>query len=479
MSGAQLDDDEVLQTTRATLIKLSRTTINIVLSSLLDLLEDVSAPYKSGISRHPISVLQSEAYIIELAAACCSARWEAIRVKAVRGGEGDQIKDVLVKHIFDLLKGLLEPIPEDYVLPARTLLDHTAGLDMEAMRAGVAVVGSGAGGETGQSVTSLTTAIERHAKAIVEFVTAVSWATSFTYLRSAIHSIRTAVVADMSSDVTKLPLEKGPLVILRLLSYCWVDSAKLGLLIQEICSSYLHFRKPYQNTVAAAMPLLITRWIDRYPQEFVELHRLHKRLDGGSETLFDMTQTSAENGRRRTSLYPLQTSLLFLMPDVFEVASNLREAKGASIAKKVSFLDSLRKALRNGNDQAGYCLVSLLRVARHFDAESDSALVSFALDVQDEVRDAIFRPKPANQSGPAFDQDMVTAAFVSLAHLNLESCLETLVSYCVSSKSPASFKIALVEACCYFASLPSESRYNELFQQTRPFMKTHIQVSLV
>lgn len=451
----------------------------MVLDALLDLFEEVSRPYGGGLSRHPVHVLQSESYIVELAAACCSARWAAAHTTEAESQDEEQLKDSLAKRVFDIFKTFLEPNPDDESLPARTLLDNTAGLDASLMGARVSADDGCNSIDGTNSTQMLAEVIEKHVKMLIEFVTAFSWGPSFSYLRAVIHSIRTTITVDAGSDASKTlnPSEKGSLVILRLLSYCWVDSSKLGLLIQEICSSYLHFRRPYQNTVAVSIPFLITRWIDRYPDEFVQLHRLHKRLDGGSDTLFDMTQTAADNGRRRTPLYPLQITLLFLMPDVFEVASNLREAKGTSIIKKVAFLDTLRKALRNGNEQAGYCLVSLLRVARHFNVESDSALVSFAMDVHDEVRDAIFRPSPGTQR--IFDQDMVTAGLISLAHLNLEVCLDSLVGYCTSDDAPESFRVALVEACCYFSGLREASSYTPLFNQALPFMKTHMKVGVL
>ncbi|KAM3549189.1 hypothetical protein MY1884_008850 [Beauveria asiatica] len=326
----------------------------------------------------------------------------------------ERLSEELVTRLFEVFKSVLEPIPDDYVLPAQTLLDQTSVANVKIPRPGR---GSTGGTEMRftdglESLDYQLIEIDRHVKVIVEFMTVSSWTVTFNYIRTVIHTVR-STAGDYHADVLKSVQqhERGALIVLRLLSFCWVDGSKLGLLIQELCSSYLHFRGAYQNTVAVAMPLLITRWIDKYPDEFVMLHRLHKRLDGGADTLFDMTQTATETGRRRVYLYPLQTTLLFLMPDVFEVASNLREAKGHSVIKKVSFLDSLRKALRNGNEQAGYCLVSLLRVARHFDVESDSALVSYAMDVQDEVRDAIFRPSIVSAAAlPVWDQSMITAA---------------------------------------------------------------------
>ncbi|KAJ6787469.1 hypothetical protein PWT90_02693 [Aphanocladium album] len=459
-SGTRPNDDDVVQTTQATLIKLSKTTVGIVIDSLLDLLEDLSRPF-SKITAHPSHILQSELYVLSLVSACCSANWSA---RKKEGLLPEKLSEELVTRLFDVFKSVLEPIPDDYVLPAQTLLDQTSVANITIPRPGR---GSTAGTtlrftDGPESLDSQLVEIDRHVKVIVEYMTVSSWTVTFNYLRNVIHTVRSAI-GDPHTEMAKNTHqnERGALVVLRLLSFCWVDGSKLGLLIQELCSSYLHFRGPYQNTVAVAMPLLITRWIDRYPDEFVMLHRLHKRLDGGADTLFDMTQTATETGRRRVYLFPLQTTLLFLMPDVFEVASNLREAKGHSVIKKVSFLDSLRKALRNGNEQAGYCLVSLLRVARHFDVESDSALVSYAMDVQDEVRDAIFRPSASTATLPVWDQN---------------GCVDNLYGDCVSSSAPDGFKLAMIQACCYFAQLPEPEKYDDLFETSISLMRIQLEI---
>lgn len=446
----------------------------------MGLLEDLARPYGT-ISDHPSHVLSSEIFVLSLAADCCSANWTAQPNSRNNATPlpSTSLGERLVGRIFDTLKDLLEPISDDYMLSAQVLLDQ--GTE------GNASVASSAeepqqdahhdDPDVERRLSSYFDQTETPIKTLVGYVTASSWSDSFSYLREVIYNVRVSAAIDATAETWgSQESGRGSLVVMRLLSSFWVDSSKLGLIIQEICSSFLHFRKSYQNTVAATMPLLIARWIDRYPQEFVHLHRLHKRLDGGADTLFDMTQTVTDNGRRKTLLFPLQTTLLFLMPDVFEVASNLREAKSNNIMKKVSFLDALRKTMKNGNEQAGYCVISLLRAARHFSAEGDSALVSYAMDVQDEVRDAVFRHSATNSPSAQFDQNMITAAFITLAHLNLDVCIDTVLDTCISPSSPHSFKVAVIQACCYLANQSDSSRYNELFNEALPFIQSQLKV---
>ncbi|KAH8888166.1 hypothetical protein GQ53DRAFT_871677 [Thozetella sp. PMI_491] len=485
----ELHQDEIVTITRATLVKISTSSISLVLDALLTLLEDLARPFK-GASSHPPHVLLSELYTLELIADCCASHWKPDGLGSQDSQHGrlspwqraqrplpDPLDDVLIGRVFDAIKLLFEPIPDGYMLPARTILDESSSQHIairlleESVRTPLSTP-SEEQFESSRLLQDHATAVESHVTAIVEYVTASSWPSAFDYFRNVIYTVRTTAPAPgaTATHATAAEDERAALIILRLVSSFWVDSQKLSMVIQEFCSSFLHFRRPFQNTIAIVAPLLITRWLDRYPEQFVQLHIMQKRRDTGPETLFDMTQTVVDNPRRRALLYPLQTTLLFLLPDVFEVASNMREAKSSSMTKKVGFLDGLRKALRNRNEQAAYCLVSLLRAARHFDAESDSALMSYAMDVQDEVRDAVFRRFAPGADGVLFEQDVMTAAFVSLAHLNFDSCLSSSQS-CLASSAPHSFKISVVQTCSHFARLADRARYQPLFSAASAFIQ--------
>ncbi|GKT49449.1 neurofibromin [Colletotrichum spaethianum] len=492
--GQELQQDDIVLITRSTLVKISTSALAFVLDSLVALLEDIIRNYKGFPPlAHPPHVLLSEVYVLALAADCCTAHWDHVKAQGFRqpavGADPrratptvvpEPLDEALVNRVFDLVKWLVEPIPEGYVLPSSTILDDTPR-HTDTVARSASGLASPLPGDTDASEdddvlpTTQVAVLEPCVRVIVEYVTASTWSCSFDYFRNVVYTVRTAAVVQAAPGQSAATPDddKASLAVLKILSFFWVDAQKLGLIIQEICSSFLHFRKSFQNTVAVVAPLLITRWLDRYPHEFVQQHTLHKRLDGGADTLFDMTQTVVDNGRKKGMLYPLQTTLLFLLPDVFEVASNLREAKSSSMAKKVGFLDNLRKALRNKNEQAAYSLVSLLRASRHFVAEDDAALVSYAMDVQDEVREAVFR---RGNDSSLFDQDMMTAAFVSLAELSLDSCVGSLNQSYLNLSSPLAFKTAVVQGCRYFARQSDSHIYEQLFAVAGPFMRTQLKV---
>ncbi|KAK3343967.1 hypothetical protein B0T25DRAFT_584814 [Lasiosphaeria hispida] len=493
-----LSQDDIVAITRSTLVKISAASLALVLDSLLALLEDLARPYKTVLS-HPPHVLLSELYTLELIADCCASHWDPSTSSAAHPASEKPLSlsqraalpvpppldESLVSRTFEATKILFEPIPDGYILPAKTILDDSsakhiaAQLLEESVRTPLSTPSNASNEplESGRLLQTHAAAIESHVKIIVEYATASSWSAAFDYFRNIIYTVRTTIPAQGAPipNASTAEEERSALVICRAVSFFWVDAPKLSAVIQEFCSSFLHFRKSFQNAVAIVTPLLITRWLDRYPKEFVQMHTIQKRRDSGPDTLFDMTHTIVDNGRRRAVLYPLQTTLLFLLPDVFEVASNLREAKSAGMTKKVQFLDGLRKALRNRNEQAAYCLVSLLRAARHFDAESDSALMSYAMDVQDEVRDAVFRRFSPGVDGVLFEQDIMTAAFVSLSHLNFETCVKSLAPSCLAPSAPHCFKISVVQACSHFARLGSSQRYQMLFTAASAFIQGQLQ----
>ncbi|KAI1278536.1 GTPase [Xylaria sp. FL0933] len=486
--SSELKHDDIATITRASIVKLSATSIAHILQSLVTLLEEVSRSFKTGIG-HPSYILQSEIYIVTLAADCCSAHWQALR----ESSPGDStsanhvpvlpkpLDDKLVKRVFSHLEVLVNPIPDGYVIPAKAILEDEFVREVldprydEPARSLASSSGSDTARDTigSRDSNDETAAIEPYIKVIAEFVSAANWAASFEYVRSALRSKRTTAPAQTNSaqNLAMSEDDRAVLITLKFLSYLWVDAQKLGVIIQELSSTFLHLRRMFQNTVALVAPLLIFKWIERYPWEFVRLHSQRRKLDGGPDTLADMAHSLGDNGRRRSSLYPFQTTLLMLVPEVFEVASNLRDVKGSNMAKRVAFLEGLRKGLRNKNETAGVCLVILLRAARHFPTNPETAFLSYAMDIQDELKDAVFRRHHPVGDGILFEQDLTTAALISLIDINLDVYVDTLTQVCAVTSAPLSFKVAIMQTCSYFARRPNAQDYRRLYVSVAGFIQ--------
>jgi neurofibromin 1 len=502
-------------------VGVSTSCIGVVVETLVQLLEELSRPYK-GILAHPIHILHSELYVIELAAECCSTHWASVNTHQGATGEDvqdseseesisengskaappeptynrgrrasrnkllerdvppDPLDDDLIRRLIDVLKLFSRPLSDSYVLPAANILDDVfkgvVTTDTSSSSDNTtAATGNLNGNEASKLLQENSDVIEAYTRGIVEYVSFSNWSRVLEYVKVALRTSHPVTGSTVQSNSVAED-ERNALITLRFISSLWVDSRKLSVVIQELCGSFLHLRKAYQTTVAIVLPLLINRWLERNPEEFIDLHTMHKRLDGGAETLFDMSNTMFDGGRRKALLYPFQTSLLFLLPDVFEVASNMRDVKSSSISKKVSFLEMLRKTLRNRNETAIYCLTSVLRVARHFTLDSDAALLSYALDVQEEVREAVFRRHSVGMDSSVVDSSLMTAAFVSLAHLNFETCVDNLAPICLATSSPQDFKVAVISACSHFARQSNAEDYQPLFSKVAEFVRSQLKV---
>ena len=512
--------DDVVILNRATIVGISASSIGLVAETLVKLLDELSKPY-NDIQTHPLHILYSELYLLELLAECCSTHWESVnasppvpqgryisdsessgsenvskstpppengshrarrasRNKLVeRSVPPEALGDNLVRKLLDAVKLFLRPLPESYIIPTTNILDDT--LETSAFADSPVALENTAdsngrvnGTDTTNFLDESSDAIETYTRRIVEYISSSNWSQVLEYFKS---SLRTAHPTSGAAVQINSPADDdNALVTLRLISSFWVDGRKLSAVVHELCGSFLHLRKAFQTTTAIVLPLLITRWLERYPEEFISLHAMHKRLDGGADTLFDMANTMFEGARRKSLFFPFQTSLLFLLPDIFEVASNMRDVKSSSISKKVSFLEMLRKSLRSRNEAAIYCLTSILRVARHFDHDSDAALLSFALDVQEEVREAVFR-RHATGTDSTLDSPLMTAAFVSLAHLGFETAVNNLTPLCLGPNAPQGFKIAAISACSHFARQSNAVEYQPLFAKVAGFIRSQFQVS--
>ncbi|KAI2626815.1 GTPase [Xylaria nigripes] len=485
--------DEIASITRAGIVKLSPNSIALILNSLVTLLEEVVRFY--NFASHPQYVRQSEVYIVALAADCCTVHWEAIRKASRDASPGSPanptlapkpIDDNLVKRVLSHLRLLIEPIPDGYVIPTKAMLEDDYAREILDPRYEdpPRSVASSSGSESARDTPTTrererfegADEIEPYVKKIVEFLSAANWSVSFDYVRHALHHKRTTTPSHANSAQTMSLSEedRNLLVIIKMLQYLWVDSNKLGLVMQDLSSTFLHFRRIYQNTVALVAPILIFKWIERFPREFVRLHSQRRRLDGGPDALADMAHSLGDNGRRRSSLYPFQTTLLMLVPEVFEVASNLRDVKGGNMTKRVAFLEGLRKGLRNKNETAGVCLVLLVRAARHFGADTETAFSSFVMDIQDELKDAVFRRHHTIGECIFFEQDLTTAALISLIHINMDVYVDPLVQICAQHSAPLPFKVAIMQTCSYFARSEIPQNYHRLYVAVAGFIQQQL-----
>lgn len=343
-----------------------------------------------------------------------------IPTRPARHRDPPPLDDVQAKYILDCVFRLIaQPAPQEDVLPPN-----------------IAKLGAQNDEVTVDTLMPKPTELDKYARRIVEYISASNWNLAY-------HIMQTK----LKSYLRPIPPDDTEASGLQFIAHMSLNSKKLSLIIQEICQSFLALRKSTQNIIATVLPEAIYNWIDTNPRDFVELHSTQRRLEGGADVLIDIATQVQDNAKRRAILWPLQTALVLLIPEVFWLAGMMGEAKSVgSVAKKVFFLEHLRKSLRlpKSSEIAATCIVNICQAASYFPADSDSALLSFALDIQNEMREEIFK-RPSVSAGEEYiiDKDVMAKAFVCLCHLSIESVINHLVPRCLEKSAPVSFKIAV------------------------------------
>ena len=391
-----------------------------------------------------------------------------------------RVADVQVFAALDVLTGLMAPIPENYQLPHWSLLEMGPWALPCLTGSQVDIL------DLYDESNSKEKRVQRAASDILEYLSASNWPTVFKHLQRKLRSLRDQTNGGGSANTAESPQlskdEAYALSSVQVLAHLWVNGRKLGAIIKELCGYFLSLSKTTQNVIAILLPQTIVRWLDRNPAEFVHLHTTEARLEGGADILFDMSNSMYDDVQRRIYLAPLQTSLLLLLPDVFRTAGTLTSAKGGSSSKKAAYLEGLRKSLHvsRTSDAASFCLLGLCQIARHFPIGGDSALLNYALDVQNEIREEIFDQAVSTETPPDRVPDLylTIAAIISLSYLEPESVLENVLPKCLQQNAPVTLKVGLFASCNLIARQLDSSRYIPLFVAVAPHIRAYLKVGL-
>ena len=383
---------------------------------------------------------------MEVLAECMSAHWDAVDAAHNRAEESSLKADASGKPPLPPRKNRRrerEPPPLDD-LQAKYVLELLLRLIASPLDDGHA--GKREAGSTPQSeersldgIPKKTSDIERASFKVIEYLSASNWALVFHTMSQRLKFLRTTASDD------------GDASSLQFIAHMWINREKLSLIIKEISGSFLPLRKSAQNVLATILPETIHRWIDAHPKDFIDLHVNSRRLEKGIDVLFDVASSLADGVKRRSIIWPLQTALILLLPDAFWMLEIRSEQRG-SLAKKIAFLNDLRRSLRlaKSSDTAAACLIVICRAGSLFPAVSDSALLSFALDVQNDVTEEIFRRQQFDDL--SVDRDIMIKAFVSSARLSVESVVENLLPRCLGKDSPIGFKITVFAGVAVLAT---------------------------
>lgn len=190
--------------------------------------------------------------------------------------------------------------------------------------------------------------------------------------------------------------EQPDVVELRLLEWCNLNRSRLGQVIQEASSAFLHVKRPAQGAFAAMLREAIWVWIEVYPSEYAALIESNRKLEGNPETLFDILYSPADinlsGSKRVQAFYPLMAMLLVVTPDVLKkvVMGDMGSRGNSAVSKKQSFLENLRKGGLSNSRAFEACTsvyVHLLWAAMSLPPRLEgSGARTIAVDIQGELK---------------------------------------------------------------------------------------------
>jgi neurofibromin 1 len=295
--------------------------------------------------------------------------------------------------------------------------------------------------ESSGSAAATSRSIYRLAAQVIFYLSSSNWAVIFARIRNRLTYLSTTT-------------EDAPNTAeIRLLECSNLPRARLGTVVQELCSSFVHLKRPAQQLAALTIRRSIWTWIQYHPAEFATLHTEGRRLDGGPDILFDLAFPMAESTRKKYIFWPMLTSLLLLCPDMIDrlLVSDTRKAGGGngplSTGRKGLFVEALRKGVRNSKtgDVALLCCIDVCRAA-YSTSPNDTALRHFAGDLEADVRERLFDPRKLS-TGPLSSSDvpLMCDALIAAFNLNPQKTMQSLLPLLTNDNTTA-LKTVLVKA---------------------------------
>lgn len=289
----------------------------------------------------------------------------------------------------------------------------------------------------------LQTRIYRLASQVVFYLSSSNWVVVSARLRNRLYYL--------SSTIEEAPSTAE----LRLIECSNFQRTRLAGMLQELSTSFPQLKRSAQYAVALVLRRAVWSWIQYHPTEFATLATANRRFEGSPDVVFDQVYSLADTTKRKIAFWPMLTSLLILCPDMVGKAAvgENRKASG-SFAKKLSFIDGLRKSPRNTTliDVATLCCVDLFKAAASV-PRSENGLRLIVHDLEAELKERLFDAKrPLASGNKPIELMLMIDFFAALFRLDPQRTIRELVPICMADSSPIHFKIALVKACVLLAS---------------------------
>lgn len=482
-----LEQDAITQQTVAAIIELSVHKLPVIINQLALVLESVSKNIQPSAQTSvdpyiPIDVLQSQLFVIRLLSACLQHHWtwykkqsaqisretntteEAVAAAAATGAYNNDVNTsssssstLSAKSSLTQLKEDVQidppPLDEALVTFLLALMSRFLGQMhvIEERNDQLALLSTDHSNEalaTASKVDPQTLEYIREVYTtsgkVLYYISASNWNSYYAKIKSAANVLS---VLGESSELN--PPE------IRILSFACLNTTKLHTMLLDLSPCFLNMKVQGKLLFAKMIRMAIWRWMETKPTQFAEISAtIGGRPLSGSELLFDMCNVAADNSRKKSILWPLQTILLALSPDLLVQA--FLDDRGLQ-NRRTGFPRQLKKALQATRTQeiAAICYVDLCKAATYINPREDTILRHIAADVEDSLREKVWdfsRPAAVDALSSSLGytishQALVSDYFLSRLRLDPKSTLSTLVPTLLEDDVPTVFKQAFINSC--------------------------------
>ncbi|GBC02045.1 hypothetical protein RclHR1_04420015, partial [Rhizophagus clarus] len=498
-SGKKLDTleaDGLIQHIVNAIVDLSRFKLGTIAHNLTKLLENISKHTQTYEELPSTDVLQSQLFILKILSACMTHHWKFHRGTSVESPSKDILTEELINKSntpsptnpssplntpnlpnttspsnlsFKLPRSWDDPPPLDDNLAVFILKVLSRFLyQMASLEDYNPNVHNGPTGGKESPIHNVQAAwssatyelvsdIFKSAGRVIFYISASNWNVVFARIKNRIAFLSS--INDEWPDTSEL----------KLLECSDLNSKRLSMVLQELCSSFSNLKRYAQISMATVLRKAIWNWIEVFPAEFVKLCQSQKRMEGGPELLFDICNNISNGSKSKSLFWPLQTMLLILCPDMLMNGVTVDKPSTKSSHRKILFFEHLKKSLRGRNhaEVAAACYVDIFKASTYVARNEKSALRQIVREMENELKDKLFDPNRPFPSEQNIDQKLMTDCLTALFRLNPENTLRTLIPICVHEDAPNSFKLVLVKSCYSIAAeeprLPWSPKINTMY----------------
>ncbi|KAG0905457.1 hypothetical protein G6F33_012153 [Rhizopus arrhizus] len=326
-----LEQDVLTQQTVAAIIELSIHKLSVVVNQLalvLELISKAVQPSTIDDTSIPSDIIQSQLFIVRLLSACLQYHWswykkhmgrishetniteEAVAAAAAVGAYTDDtstppkeeeeialdpppLDEALVSFLLNLMGRFLNQL---HVIEERN--DQLLAFEQTNE---IAVAN-----RIDTQLMEYIREVYNTSGKVLCYISASNWNSFYAKIKNTVN-----LLAATNENSESNPPE------VRILSFTNLNTLKLRTILTELSPYFLNMKINGKLLFAKMLRIAIWNWISEKPHQFSDICKSSKPTLTGSEILFDMCNVAADSSRKKAVLWPLQTILLILSPDLF------------------------------------------------------------------------------------------------------------------------------------------------------------------